>query len=88
MLRGDPQMVFHPMPQGRHSRHRPEAVAARCTRPPRGSRPAALNKLTELEQRKKAPKKNLLVTQWRLQILKEEIIPSSDLVLLFPNCEF
>ena len=34
------------------------------------------------------PKKNLLVTQKRLQILKEERIPSSDLVLLFPNCEF
>ena len=30
---------------------------------------------------------NLLVTQWSLQILKEERIPSSDLVLLFPNCE-
>ena len=34
------------------------------------------------------PQKNLLVTQKRLQILKEERIPSSDLVLLFPNCEF
>ena len=166
-------MVFHPTPEGRRSRHRPEAVAARCARH-HGSRPAALNKLTELDpatihtnesggqgpcspRRSLTPgyhntapplliriilspamgsesplfllncheilcdgtehgqlgashsalplalrsvidtqnpagktrqKMNLLVTQWRLQILKEERIPSSDLVLLFPNCEF